>query len=116
MVVRPPDSIAKTGLNLLRKFSSAIAAANSTSSASLKSARSRAKKASVTHLPVYVILSDNSSASRSRLSNAPLFRQLFTSSSLPKDTPLRVAPDALLSIQKGQPLMNAARNMASLRG
>ena len=43
--------------------------------------------------------------------NALLFRQSFTSSTFAEEFPLRVAPDALLSIQKGQPLMQAARRV-----
>src|SRR5262245_24127907 len=99
-------SIPKTGLNLLRKFSSAMTAANSTNSSSVKCFFRRWKDLSVTRLPVYVIRSASSSASFSRTENTGFFFQSpSTASTFSAAAPLCIAPDALLSIQYGQPLI-----------
>src|SRR5258706_14784145 len=69
---KPCASTAKTGLNLLRKFSKAMIAANSTSSSSVNCFCRRLKKRSVNRFLVYLIPSHSSKASLSRAGKSAL--------------------------------------------
>src|SRR5262249_31805282 len=105
---KPLGSIAKTGLNLLRKFSRAMTAANSTSSSSVKCRLRRLKNLYVIRFFVYVIHSANSQHKRPRNENKSFLLQLpSTASTLSAADPFCIALDALMSIQKGQPLILA---------
>jgi hypothetical protein len=106
---KPCASIRSGGLNLLRKFSIAIAAVSSTTWASVKRSRSRAKNASSTDCPVVVMRSAYSSARRSDSSNRVLVRQSRISASFSAPPSCSVARTELMSIQKGQPLIVATR-------
>ena len=71
---------------------------------------------SVTRLPVYVIRSASSSANRSRMENKEfLLYSPNTASTFSSAAPLCIAPDALLSIQYGQPLIWAVLTQTKLR-
>lgn len=106
---KPWASMASGGLNLLRKFSMAMAAVSSTTWASVKWARSWSKKAWSTFWSVWVMRSAYSSASRSAGLNSVLVRQSRTSASFSDPPSCSVARTELMSIQKGQPLIVATR-------
>ena len=106
---KPCASMPSAGLNLLRKFSIAIAAVNSTSCGSVKCFFNSANKASSTFWPVMVMRSAYSSAARSIGLNSLLSRQASTSPSFSVPPSVSVTRTELMSIQNGQPLMVATR-------
>ena len=99
----------KATLNFERKFSRAAAAVSSTIWASEKWGRTRANSASSTRRPVTVIASAYSSAAFSRSLKRSLVSASGTCAILSSDAPACIPRDALMSIQKGQPLMSATR-------
>src|SRR3989442_1910995 len=105
----PCASMPSAVLNLLRKFSSAIAAVSSTICASLKWRRSRPWSASVTRCPVTVIASAYSIAAFSLAEKSGLVAAVATCAIFSCDAPACIPRDALTSIQKGHPLMSATR-------
>lgn len=106
---KPWASIPSGGLNLLRKFSMAMAAVNSTTCGSLKRSRRRAKNVSSTDWSVAVMRSAYSSASLSSGLNRVLVRHSRISASFSLPPSCSVARTELMSIQKGQPLIVATR-------
>ena len=105
----PWASMPSAGLNLLRKFSMAIAAVSSTICASVNCVLRRANSASSTLRPVIVMHSAYSSASRSSALNSVLSRHARTSPSLSVPPSVSVSLTELMSIQNGQPLSVATR-------
>ncbi|PYN58624.1 MAG: hypothetical protein DMD94_00415 [Candidatus Rokuibacteriota bacterium] len=105
----PCASMPSATLNFERKFSRAAAAVSSTICASEKWVRTRANSASSTRRPVTVIASAYSSAAFSRSLKRSLVSASGTCAILASDAPACIPRDALMSIQKGQPLMSATR-------
>ena len=85
------------------------AAVSSTSSASPKWARARANSASSTRRSLNVIASAYWSATRSRSEKRGLVAASVTCRILSSDAPACIPRDALMSIQKGQPLIRDTR-------
>ena len=96
-------------MSLLRKFSSATAAEKLDHRASSKKDRTRPNSSAETRWPVMVMASAYSRAARSIGEKRALSRHVGTSRTFSSSAPVCIPRDALMSIQKGQPLIRATR-------